>query len=362
MGRKVPQIIHAADHLPSAHGQMTRFAYARAKSAGVAVEPLLGRAALTREQLDDPRASITVQSQIKFLNLAASALRDELLGFHLAQVPDLRSTGLLYYLFASSETLLEGVQRIARYSSIVNEGILQSCTCATEFRVSFRYHGVSRHLDRHQIECWTAGLVRMCRELTGLRVVPSRIRLVHQRPQPQTNELTRFFGTEIEFGAATDEIAFPRHVAEARIRSADPYLTKVLLEYCEEALSHRKRSGSFRARVENAIVPLLPHGKAHVDEVARQLAMSPRTLARRLSEEGTSFSHVLENLRNDLAARYLSEKEFGIAQIAWLLGYEETSAFSRAFRRWSGKAPRDVRRAGRSPRRGGVLTSPSPRP
>jgi AraC-like DNA-binding protein len=361
MGRKAPHSIHPAD-LPSAHGQMTRLAYARAKAAGIDVEPLITKASLTRSQLDDPGASITVFAQIKFLNLVASALGDELLGFHLAQGPDLRSIGLLYYLLASSETLLEGLQRIARYSSIVNEGILQDCTCGSELRVLFRYHGVSRHLDRHQIECWAAGLLRMCRELTGLRLVPSRVRFVHQRTQPQKDELARFFGPDIEFGAPADDLVFPRHVADARIRGADPYLTKVLLAFCEEALSHRKRSGSFRARVENAIVPLLPHGQAHAGEVARQLAMSARTLARRLDEEGTSFSEVLESLRGDLAARYLAEREFGIGHIAWLLGYEETSAFSRAFRRWTGKAPRDMRGRKRPPTRAAPPTSLSPPP
>ena len=116
----------------------------------------------------------------------------------------------------------------------------------------------------------------------------------------------------------------------------------------------------FRAGVENAIAPLLPHGKANVEAVAQQLAMSPRTLARRLSEEDTSFSDVLEGLRNDLAARYLAGKEFGIAQIAWLLGYQETSAFSRAFKRWTGKAPRDIRVAGRSLKKGARQGASSP--
>jgi AraC-like DNA-binding protein len=331
---------------------MSRLAYARAKSEGIALDPLIKPAGLTRQQLDDPHASIAVRDQIKFLNLAATALQDDLLGFHLAHMPDLRAVGLLYYLLASSETLLEGLQRIARYSTIVNEGIVQTCTHGSELCMSFRFQGVSRHLDRHQIECWTAGLVRMCRELTGQRLVPSRVRMVHQRGDDQRAELGHFFGKNLEFGAPVDDVAFPARVADARVLSADPYLNKLLLAYCEDALSHRKRAGTFRASVENAIAPLLPHGKANVEAVARQLAMSPRTLARRLSEEGTSFSDVLEGLRNDLAARYLGEREFGIAQIAWLLGYQETSAFSRACKRWTGKAPRDVRVAGRTLKKG----------
>lgn len=352
MRRKARAPALRADRLPSAHGGMSRMAYARAKSAGLPLDSLIQQAGLTSRQLDDPHAPITVRDQIKFLNLAAVALQDDLLGFHLSDMPDLRAIGLLYYLLASSETLLDGLQRIARYSSIVNEGIVQTCTHGTELCMSFRFQGVSRHLDRHQIECWTAGLVRACRELTGLRLVPTRVRMVHERGEDQRAELASFFGKNLEFGAPVDDVAFPRRVADARIRSADPYLNRLLLDYCEDALSHRKRAGTFRASVENAIAPLLPHGKANVEEAARQLAVSPRTLARRLNEEGTSFSEVLEGLRNDLASRYLAEKEFGVAKIAWLLGYQETSAFSRAFKRWTGKAPRDSRVSPRGVRKG----------
>jgi len=362
MRRKAPPPARRVDRLPSAHGGMSRFAYARAKSAGVALDPLIKKAGLTRQQLDDPHALIAVRDQIKFLNLAATALQDDLLGLHLAQMPDLRAIGLLYYLLASSETLLDGLQRIARYSTIVNEGVVQTCTHGSELCMQFRFQGVSRHLDRHQVECWTAGLVRLCCELTGLRLVPTRVRMVHQRSSDQQAELSKFFGRSIEFGAPVDDVAFPRRVADAQIRSADPYLNKLLLDYCEDALSHRKRAGTFRASVENAIAPLLPHGKASVEEVARQLAMSPRTLARRLTEEGTSYSEVLEGLRNDLAARYLGDREFGIAQIAWLLGYQETSAFSRACKRWTGKAPRDIRVARRSLKKGARQGASSPQP
>lgn len=362
MRRKASPTAGRAERLPSAHGQMSRLAYARAKSAGIALAPLIKEAGLTRQQLDDPHASIVVRDQIKFLNLAAMALQDDLLGFHLAQMPDLRAVGLLYYLLASSETLVDGVQRIARYSTIVNEGFVQSCTHGTEFSVSFRYKGVSRHLDRHQIECWAAGLVRLCRELTGLRLVPSRVRLVHQRSQPHKAELSSFFGTEIEFGSTADDITFAGRVGDTRILSADPFLNKLLLAYCEDALSHRKRAGTFRAGVENAIAPLLPHGKVRIEAVARQLGMSPRTLARRLSEEKTSFSDVLEGLRSDLAARYLAEEDFGIAKISWLLGYEETSAFSRAFKRWTGKAPREMRVPRKPLKKGARQAAPSTLP
>src|SRR5690242_19067176 len=128
------------------------------------------------------------------------------------------------------------------------------------------------------------------------------------------------------------------------IITADPYLNKLLVAYCEEAISkkHGPR-GSFRFNVENAIVPLLPHGKARTSEVARRLGVGQRTFARRLSAEGLNFSAVLGDLRINLANRYLADRQLSISQIAWLLGYQEVGSFSHAFRRWTGKTPREVR-------------------
>jgi AraC-like DNA-binding protein len=98
-----------------------------------------------------------------------------------------------------------------------------------------------------------------------------------------------------------------------------------------------------RASIENAIVPLLPHEKVRLSNISRQLGLSRRTLARRLMAEGLSFSTILRDLRHDLGNRYLKEADLSISTIAWLLGYNEVSSFTHAFKRWIGKTPRQVR-------------------
>jgi AraC-like DNA-binding protein len=329
--------------LPSANGAIARLAYAQLKKAGVEPEPLLKEAGLAHHQIADPDARLRVRDQINFLNLAASALHDDLLGFHLAQPIDLRELGLLYYALASSEMLSEALQRGARYSSIVNEGISLTYVESAEVCITFEYVGVSRHRDRHQIEFCMVTLVRICRQLAGLRVVPTRVRFTHRRDVADS-ECFEFFGGDLEFGAATDEVAFAKSIRQMPIVSADPYLNKVLIAYCEEALSlRRKHGGAFRSSVENAIVPLLPHGKARAGEIARRLGMSRRTFARRLALEGLTFSEVLQALRSDLAERYLVDEDLSVSRIAWLLGFQEVSAFTHAFKRWSGKTPREAR-------------------
>ena len=88
---------------------------------------------------------------------------------------------------------------------------------------------------------------------------------------------------------------------------------------------------------------LLPQGRAQAGEIARRLGVGQRTFARRLSAEGVTFSEVLESTRSHLARRYLADASLSISQIAWMSGYQEVSAFTHAFKRWTGRVPRDVR-------------------
>ena len=156
--------------------------------------------------------------------------------------------------------------------------------------------------------------------------------------------MNRFMGCDVAFGADADEIAFPGTIKQLPVGAADPYLNKLLVKYCEELHSNRDPGrGTLRASLENAIAPLLPHGTARADEAARRLGLSRRTLARRLASEGLTFEGVLSELKADLAKRYLREEALAISQIAWLVGYREVSAFTHAFKRWTGKTPAEVR-------------------
>jgi AraC-like DNA-binding protein len=158
------------------------------------------------------------------------------------------------------------------------------------------------------------------------------------------SEFVKFLGGDVKFGAAVDEIAFATTIKLVPVVGADPYLNKLLISNCEELFSGRPTNrNAFRSSVENAIVPLLPHGRIRAGEIARRLGVGQRTFARRLSSEGLTFSNVLESLRCDLAERYLTDDDLSISQIAWLLGYQEVSAFTHAFKRWTRKTPREAR-------------------
>jgi AraC-like DNA-binding protein len=189
-------------------------------------------------------------------------------------------------------------------------------------------------------------VLRLCRLLTGQDVVPQYFSIAHHR-SGGTSEMARFVGTKVEFGADTDEFALDLNARELPLTHSDPYLNDLLLKYCEAALAGRRGDVSqLRTRVENAISSLLPHGRVLVEDVARSLGMSERTLARKLSDEGLNFTEILQQLRRDLAIRYLDDRKLHVSKIAWLLGFHEVSAFTHAFKRWTGKTPRELRTVG----------------
>jgi AraC-like DNA-binding protein len=329
---------------PMAMGGIARLAFARAEEDGADVDSLLRHSKLSCKQISDPQARLEVRKQIKFVELVAEAVGDDLIGFHLSQDYDLRRMGFLYYVTASSDRLDEALQRCARYSSVANEGIQLTLRKTKEHMgIVFEYEGVTRRLERHQIEFLTGSLIRACRQFTNRDLKADHVSFAHWRKT--TPEMSRYFGCEIQFAADVDEIMFPSSFQDMAVVTSDPYLNKLLIKFCEEALARRRsRQGSFAVNVENAIALLMPHGKAQAAEVARKLGMGARTLARRLASEGLTFADLLRNLRYDLAKRHLADKDLSISKIAWLLGYQDVSAFTNAFKRWNGKAPVAIRK------------------
>ncbi len=340
-GRRA-QVRHIALQ-PDALGVATRLAAGRLREAGVVLKPLLRSAGLSVSQINRKDIRIGVASQIKFLELAAEALRDPLLGFKLARDGEPRQIGLLHYVAASSETLGDALDRVQRYSSIANAGVVLRCFEAGNFTIALHYAGVARHSDRQQMESFVTWLIRFCRASTDRRLNPITVHFVHRR-SGESSELEKYFGCRIRFGADTDQVIYDKTAKQLRLVGADAYLNETLLGYCEQALAYRRSSaGSLRTSIENAITPLLPHGKARLDAVAQTLGMSSRTLARRLNAEGLGFGEILNQLRSDLARHCLGEANLSISQIAWLLGYQGVSAFSHGCRRWTGMNPKRMR-------------------
>jgi AraC-like DNA-binding protein len=329
--------------VPTAVGLATRLAGLRLERENIDASSLLRRAGLSGVALTQGER-ISVKSQIEFLEFAAEAVEDEYLGLSLASEFDLREMGMYYYVAASSRVLGDAMRRLQRYARAGNEALVVNIETDDCCRIRLAYSGVPRHLDRHQMEFFALSFVRLCRQLTGANILASQASFVHHR-SGELRRIRDLLGCEVRFDAPADELSFDRGLADRPLAAHDPFLNRLMVEACEDAIAARTTSrGEFRIIVENTAAPLLPHAEASMRKVAAALGLGERTFARRLAAEGLNFWSILDEMRHDLALRYLREPGLQISQIAWLLGFQQPSAFSHACRRWTGESPSELRR------------------
>jgi AraC-like DNA-binding protein len=279
-----------------------------------------------------------------FLEEAARLLDDDCFGLHLAIDTDPREFGAIYYVFAASETAREGITNLVRYLRTASSAESYSLVKAPgQMVIVGRPTAGIEGFGQHMFEYEDVVLIAALRKLTGEQLSPVSMEYEHHR-NSSIDQFERFFGCPVRFGGNGHRITFSEKSLEAPFRTADPYLLNFVRTLCEEALSRRETTSSpLCARAEGVVAELLPKGKATVANVAKALAMSRRTFSRRLADEGMSYATLLDQLRRDLAMRYLEDEDLELTQIAWLLGYSEVSSFNHAFRRWKGTNPRAAR-------------------
>ena len=258
--------------LPTATGIIARLAVRRLEAAGIDPNPLLAAVGLNRVLVfDDNR--ISALSQVELLTLAGQALKDDWIGITLASAFDLRELGLLYYVAASAQRLGDAFQRLDRYLRLANEALDLHVSVASECRIGVTYTGIARHLDRHQAEFLAVTFLRLCRQLVGSQITPSRVEFVHHR-SGDLSPLRRAFGCVPSFGEHVDEVCFASATFNLPLVGADSYLSNLMVKACDDALTKRPHNASpLRIQVENAIAPLLPHAEAKAARIAKQIGI-----------------------------------------------------------------------------------------
>lgn len=146
----------------------------------------------------------------------------------------------------------------------------------------------------------------------------------------------------------TDQCAFSFDPAYLRapLRAADPKLAEMLERYAKEALGALPDPGRVAGQVRALLIQGLPNGETSLGTIAKQLAVSDRSLQRQLQEEGTNHKKLLDEVRRELATRYLAEgRDLSVSEVAYMLGFSETAPFFRAFKKWTGQTPGEFRKA-----------------
>ena len=319
---------------PTASGFAARCAIAALRERKIAVEPLLHRAGLFEGDLKKTDRRVAAASQGALFESAAAALDDAAFGLHLAERVNPREAGLLFYALSSAKNVDEALALFARYARIVNKSARVKLARRPEgMIVEINVVGLSRHRSRQNVEFGIALIMKAFREVAGRNIRPTRVAFAHAR-NTNRRDFERFFGCPVEFGrngvVTSDRMTFSNATLAVPLVTEGSYLLATLRPFCDEAGKKRDTApGTIRLAVEN--------------EVAKALRLSVRTLSRRLADEGTTFAEIVDCVRHSLALQYLEEPGFSLSQIAWLLGYEQSTSFNHAFRRWTGRSPSEAR-------------------
>ena len=314
------------------------------RNGGADVPELLKSVGLGRRTFEDENAWIPYEKYGNLLERCAQELNDDFFGLHAAALVDPRDIGLICYVGLSSRTLGDALLNIKRYYNVVNEAHTFKLSIGPK-TVSITFDPVRPSFDqfRQAVELGDFILVRGYQAFIGEELSPVEMRFPHSF-HGRSAYHESILGCPVSFDNDVGEIILSRDVLSLPVKSADTRLLDILLGYCEDVLSERAQTSSdLLTRFERTLLDFLPSGRAKADVIAAELGMSERTLARRLAESKTSFNRVLDTLRHELALKYIRRPDLQLSEVAFLLGYSTQSAFSVAFKRWTGKSPKALR-------------------
>ncbi len=311
---------------------------------GLDPDALLRSAGLSPEELNDPDARVSSDVTDAVWREAYAAGADPFLALHAAEGTPFGAFRVLDYLAASSATIGDGLRRVADYFPLVDpRGVLAVEESAQGAAMTFDGAGGSP-LPPPAQEYTLAILASRIRHVASEPGLAMEARFAFARPA-DPGELARFFGAEPRFGAPRAALALPRSTWERRTPSADPGLFAALDDHARRMVERLPGSAGTVARVRSAVAAELAGREPALAAIARRLGTSRRSLQRRLGEEGTSFQEVLDAVRRERAEVFLRAPDVSVAEVSWLLGFAEQSAFTRAFRRWTKESPSRWRRA-----------------
>lgn len=251
----------------------------------------------------------------------------------------LRGLGLAWL---SSATVYDGLKRLVRFCKLVSTSAQMRLWEEGEFvLVGLGPIPLGQSRNYASRDYAVGAVARMCRLSLGEYLAPAGVTL--ERPQPREPERWEsMLCSRVEFEASACTLHWPRADITEPLVTGDPALARANDDLAEAYLQDFL-GGSAARDVVDKILDLLPEGPPSQQQVADALHVSNRTLQRKLREEGTSFSALLQDTRSQLARKYLGRGSRSVVETAYLLGFSEPSTFSRAFKRWTGMAPAEYR-------------------
>lgn len=312
------------------------------KNYGLDPEAILKRHGIDSALLSNPDARIPTSSWDEVVADAIQQIDDPAFGLLAAKCWHPSNLGALGYAWLTSSTLRTGFGRLVRYWRLLGE--------ASSGRLEESSEGLNLVLERQAADPMTNAVVvdfvmalvtGMCRLNAGSSLRPAAIYL--QRPRPKDSEpYQEFFGCTVHFDAADDKMAISHADADRALPTSNREIAATMDRILVERLAQLDKS-NVAARCQANLLEQLSSGDVSEEVMAEQLHMSRRTLQRKLAEADLTYKQLVEDTRRDLAMRHLEDPRYSITDVTFLLGFSQQSAFTRAFKRWTGMSPSEYR-------------------
>jgi AraC-like DNA-binding protein len=307
-----------------------------------ATERTLERYGLTLEDMSLPEARIDHEMLVEIIEIALEVTQDPELGLHGALLLGTNIFHVVDYLGRTASTVLEALEKVADYTRLLHDGFhirLRRQNSQGILELSFdeglRYPPA---LMEFSMACLFLAGYRM-----GLPRFESQVFFEHPAPS-NLKTYAQVFRVPVHFNAPGNYALLPPSVFEVRMPEANPELCAVMESHAQGLMERFPQTSAVTEQTRRLIAAELRAGSPTLLRVAEQLHLSPRTLRRRLLEDGTTFHRLLDELRRDLTLERLARQNFETEETALALGFSDASAFRRAFKRWTGQSLSDHRR------------------
>jgi AraC-like DNA-binding protein len=313
---------------------------------GADEKTLLRRAGIDLEDLQDQDNRIPFEKYVTLMRAGKELTGDPALALHYGETNDMAQISVVGLLGLASETMMEAFQQLNRYGRLV----IEFDGGPDRFRMASERGGIwivdNRQQPNDFPELTESTFARMLcgPRRFGVTQLAKAVHVTHKAPAYRA-EYERIYGATVTFESDWNAVLIDEKWADFRIQLQPRYVFGILSEHADALLKNLEKSKTTRGRVESLLMPILHTGDVSMDLIAGKMALSRQTLFRKLKAEGVTFEKVLDGLRHKLALHYLSGKKVSVNETAYLVGFSEPAAFSRAFKRWTGTSPREMRSA-----------------
>lgn len=298
---------------------------------------------LDPELLQDSTARVHHSVVVRAWEELPNITGDANFGLRAAEIVAAAHFDIVDYVAAQASTMRGSIDCLLRHQRLLHEDLdVHLSMDEGEMRLQQRLRSVPR-TPRHFAEFIVAIWVLRGRFLTG-KTIPLR-RVYFQHAPPENIEMhRRIFAAPLEFLHPHNGFTFPADYLDMPVRGGDPALGALLERHAADLLARLPQRDDVQSRLKASLFSRISNELPSMDDMAKSLGMSARTLQRALQSEGTTYQNVLDEVRRDMALEHLRDPQRTVSEIAFLVGFVEVGAFTRAFKRWTGENPSTYRR------------------